>query len=200
MDISSSGKYRLTELSTGTCWNYCYIPTTWRQTKCCFQTYQTPTTYPQWCHNLEQALHWVGVHFLAPSISRWHPSVSFMWDFMTDNFYVSLVPITLNNLNNQIWNATARSEHALLQNIWPEVQRSMKKDFLSCSLQWYTFNFYVTATFFQKLFVTAHIICNHPVWRSGGGGEVCIQARFEPICKSSQHELQFECVWSTVRI
>lgn len=39
-----------------------------------------------------------------------------------------------------------------------------EKMFLSCSLQWCAFNFFVAITFLQ-IYVNAHIMCDHPVFR-----------------------------------
>jgi hypothetical protein len=45
----------------------------------------------------------------------------FLWGFMKDEVYIPPMPITMNNLKDQIQTATANTDQPLLQNVWHEV-------------------------------------------------------------------------------
>jgi hypothetical protein len=45
-----------------------------------------------------------------------------LWGFEKDEFYILPMPITLNNLNDQIQTATAKTDQPLLQNVWHKVK------------------------------------------------------------------------------
>jgi len=102
------------------------------------------------------------VHFVVSSISRSDPLHFLMWGFVKDEIYFLPMPIILNNLNDRIRTAIAKTYHLLLQNVWHEVeyrlhvcratngaQTELHREWklLSCSLQWSAFNFCVAFTF-----------------------------------------------------
>jgi len=46
----------------------------------------------------------------------------FLLDFVKDEIYVPPMPISLNNLKDRIWTATAKTDQPLLQNVWHEIE------------------------------------------------------------------------------
>jgi hypothetical protein len=119
-------------------------------------------------------------YFLASAISRSELLWLCLWCFLTDEDYVSPLPITVNNLTDLLRTITKIETFIAkcLENRWMS-SRCMQDNkwvrYLTCleywsrgggcyssSLQCCAFSFRVAVTVLPINFVIVHIICNHP--------------------------------------
>jgi hypothetical protein len=63
-----------------------------------------------------------GSTFWPPRSPDLTPIDFFLWGFVKDEVYVLPMPMTLNNLKDQIRTAIAKIDQPLLQNVWHEVE------------------------------------------------------------------------------
>jgi hypothetical protein len=63
-----------------------------------------------------------GVHLWPPQSPDLTPLDFFAWGFVKDEVYIPPVPVTMNNLKDEIQTVIAEIDQPLLQNIWHEVE------------------------------------------------------------------------------